>query len=83
MVGIDLLGYAASLAVLGTFCMGRMVSLRLLAILSNILFACYGFYGHLHPVLLLHVTLLPINLFRLAQLRKSETVEPLEPFRRS
>jgi hypothetical protein len=34
----DVLGYAASLAVLATFLMRSMVSLRLVALLSNVLF---------------------------------------------
>ncbi len=65
----DVLGYAASLAVLATFTVRRMVPLRILAILSNGLFIVYGYQAHIHPVLLLHVALLPINLVRLAGLR--------------
>jgi len=42
-----------------------MVPLRLLAILSNLLFAIYGYAEHLYPVLYLHVALLPINAHRL------------------
>jgi len=61
----DWLGYAASLAVLTTFLMRTMRPLRLIAILSNILFVAYGYIDHIQPVLLLHLTLLPINLWRL------------------
>jgi hypothetical protein len=61
----DLLGYAASCAVLATFLMRSMVSLRLVAILSNVLFATFGYVQHIYPVLLLHAVLLPINLWRL------------------
>ena len=64
---IDLLGYAASLAVLATFCMQRMVPLRLVAIGSNVLFALFGALAHIYPILLLHVVLLPINIRRLQQ----------------
>jgi len=64
---IDLLGYAASLAVLATFCMHRMVPLRLVAIGSNVLFALFGALAHIYPILLLHVVLLPINIRRLLQ----------------
>lgn len=66
---VDLLGYAASCAVLASFLMRRMVPLRLVAILSNILFAAFGFIAHIHPVLFLHLMLLPINLWRLFDLR--------------
>lgn len=62
---VNSLGYAASSVVLASFLMRRMVPLRLLAILSNVLFAAFGLLQHIYPVLLLHLTLLPINLWRL------------------
>jgi hypothetical protein len=61
----DWLGYAASLAVLATFLMRTMRPLRMIAILSNILFVAYGYIDHIEPVFLLHLVLLPINLWRL------------------
>jgi hypothetical protein len=63
----DLLGYAASVMVLATFCMSSMVYSRLVAIGSNILFIVFGSLAHIHPVLLLHLVLLPVNLARLMQ----------------
>ena len=68
---IDVLGYAASIAVLATFLMPTMLPLRLVAILSNILFLLYGYFTHIPPVLFLHATLLPINVARLIALQKS------------
>jgi hypothetical protein len=65
---IGALGYAASVAVLATFLMRTMLSLRLVAIASNFLFIIYGHLAHIEPVLLLHVALLPINVFRLFSL---------------
>jgi hypothetical protein len=65
---IDALGYAASVAVLATFLMRTMLSLRFVAIASNLLFILYGHLAHIEPVLLLHVALLPINVFRLFSL---------------
>jgi hypothetical protein len=64
---IDIIGYAAALAVLCSFCMSTIVPLRLVAILSNLLFAAYGLLAHLYPVFLLHSVLLPINVFKLAR----------------
>ena len=64
---IDLLGYSAGLAVLAAFCMSSIVPLRIVAILSNLLFVSYGLLAHLYPVFLLHAILLPINLLKLAQ----------------
>jgi hypothetical protein len=61
----NVLGYAASCAVLASFLMRTMVPLRLVAILSNILFLAFGYLQNIHPVFLLHMTLLPINVWRL------------------
>jgi len=63
---VDIVGYAAALAVLGTFCMSTMVPLRILAVVSNVLFGLYGVLADLYPVFFLHSILLPINLFKLA-----------------
>jgi hypothetical protein len=62
----DALGYAASCAVLASFLMRTMVSLRLVAILSNLLFVAFGYIAKVHPVFFLHMALLPINVWRLA-----------------
>src|SRR4249919_3580464 len=45
--------------------MSSIVPLRIVAILSNVLFALYGLSAHLYPVFLLHSILLPINVFKL------------------
>jgi len=68
MSWIDLLGYAASASVLITFCMSTMVPLRAVAICSNVLFASYGAFAHIYPVLILHTILLPVNAVRLYQI---------------
>ena len=67
----DLLGYVASSAVLASFLMRTMIPLRLVAILSNILFLSFGYIQNIHPVLFLHLALLPINVWRLVALRQS------------
>jgi CRP/FNR family transcriptional regulator, cyclic AMP receptor protein len=64
----DILGYAASASVLITFCMSTMVPLRVVAIVSNVLFATFGGLAHIYPVLVLHVVLLPVNIMRLLQI---------------
>ncbi|HEV2630562.1 MAG TPA: hypothetical protein VGV41_18185 [Pseudolabrys sp.] len=66
----DAWGYAASSLVLMTFCMKRMVPLRIVAICSNLAFFAYGLLLHLMPILLLHALLMPINLVRLLQAAK-------------
>jgi hypothetical protein len=65
----DIVGFLAASAVLGSFCMSTIVPLRVLAVVSNVLFAFYGVLAHLWPVFLLHALLLPINLFKLARVR--------------
>ena len=70
MSWVDILGYAASAAVLATFCMSTMIPLRILALGSNLLFCLYGYLDHIYPVLILHTILFPINLLRLVQFRR-------------
>jgi CRP/FNR family cyclic AMP-dependent transcriptional regulator len=65
MSWINLLGFAAAFTVLASFCMTTIVSLRSVAIASNLLFILYGMLGHIYPVFFLHLTLLPINLIKL------------------
>jgi len=61
------LGYLASLLVLATFCMRGMVALRTVAIASNLAFISYASLADIDPVLLLHLLLLPTNVYRLVQ----------------
>src|SRR5271169_1379032 len=64
--------------------MRTMVPLRLIAILSNILFLLFGYIEHIYPVFFLHVALLPINTWRLLVMRAGAPVAlmpatPLSP----
>jgi CRP/FNR family cyclic AMP-dependent transcriptional regulator len=45
----EVVGYAAASAVLASFLMRSMVPLRLVAILSNILFLSYGYLADIAP----------------------------------
>src|SRR5262245_36712586 len=65
---VDLLGYAASLLVLTTFCMNTMLPLRWVAIGSNVLFVLFGYFARIYPVMILHVVLFPVNVVRLLQI---------------
>jgi CRP/FNR family cyclic AMP-dependent transcriptional regulator len=69
MTPVDFLGYAASATVLATFCMSTMIPLRVIAIISNILFSLFGLWAHIYPVMLLHLILFPVNIVRLVQIR--------------
>jgi CRP/FNR family transcriptional regulator, cyclic AMP receptor protein len=50
--------------------MSTMISLRVLAIVSNVLFCAFGAIAHIYPVLILHTILLPVNTLRLVQIRR-------------
>jgi hypothetical protein len=53
--------------VLAAFGMKDMVNLRIVAICSNVAFITYAVMLNLPPILILHVILLPLNGWRLAQ----------------
>lgn len=63
----ELVGYLACGLVFLTFCMKRMLPLRVIAVASNIAFLVYGAGAGLLPIFILHATLLPLNLYRTAQ----------------
>ena len=67
---VEIAGYIASILVASTFYMKTMLPLQILAIGSNVAFITYGYFGHLYPVLILHLFLFPLNIVRLQQIRK-------------
>ena len=67
---VELFGYAGALLTLATFSMKTMVRLRIVGIAANVAFIAYGVVGSVYPVLLLHLTLLPLNVWRLRQLQR-------------
>ncbi len=68
MISSEIFGWAAALLTLLAFSQRSMLPLRLAAIGANVAFVTYGLTTGLLPILALHLTLLPCNLFRLAQL---------------
>jgi CRP/FNR family cyclic AMP-dependent transcriptional regulator len=70
MHAAELVGYLASALVFATFYMKTMMPLRTIAIASNVAFISYGYLGEMTPILILHVALLPLNLWRLYQTRQ-------------
>ena len=67
----DDIGFLASALVLAAFGMKDMINLRIVAICSNIAFIAYALVLNLTPILILHVMLLPLNVWRLAQALQS------------
>ncbi len=63
----DVIGFAASALVFLAFCMRTLLPLRLVAITSNLFFISYGLMAGLMPILVLHLLLLPMNVWRTAQ----------------
>ncbi len=76
IVTTELLGYAAAALVLLTFSLRSLTALRAMAIASNLMFIAYALAAHLDPVLILHLALLPLNLWRLAELRAGAAARP-------
>jgi CRP/FNR family cyclic AMP-dependent transcriptional regulator len=64
----DGMGYIAAALVFVTFWMKTMVPLRLIGIMSNVFFIAYGYLAPAYPPLLLHILLLPLNLYRLREM---------------
>ncbi len=70
MTWVDGTGFLAATLVFTAFCMKTMIPLRYVAIGSNFAFITFGYFGDVYPVLVLHMFLLPLNIFRLVQMRK-------------
>ncbi len=75
----QIVGYVASMLVLLTFIARDMRVLRMTAILSNVAFMLYAILDHLPPILFLHASLLPVNVFRLTQLLNGPVGHPNLP----
>jgi CRP/FNR family cyclic AMP-dependent transcriptional regulator len=90
-------GWVAAVLVFSAFFMRTMIPLRIVAIASNVAFIAYallglryGVFDRLYPILVLHSTLLPLNLVRLRELKRmiasvratnaDEAVEALIPY---
>jgi CRP/FNR family cyclic AMP-dependent transcriptional regulator len=94
---IIIAAWVAAALVFASFFMRTMIPLRLAAIASNVAFVGYalvglkyGIFGRVYPILVLHASLLPLNIVRLLQIKRlinavheasrSESVEYLVPY---
>jgi CRP/FNR family transcriptional regulator, cyclic AMP receptor protein len=66
-IWLDAIGYLAGFLLVLTFFMRRMVPLRIVAICSSVAWLVYGALGGLYPIIILHIVLLPLNIYRLWQ----------------
>ncbi len=97
---IVIAAWVAAILVFSSFFMKTMIPLRMVAITSNAAFVTYallglkyGIFGRVYPILVLHSSLLPLNVLRLRQIKrlinavnaagKSETFEYLIPYMRN
>lgn len=70
---VPLFGYLSALLVFITFYMKSMMTLRILAISSNVTSLIYTLSFEIWPFAILHAALLPLNCLRLHQIRKMIT----------
>ncbi len=73
---MQIVAWVASLLVFGALFMKTMLPLRIVAIFSNVTFityallgAHYGLFDKVYPILILHTSLLPLNIIRLRQIK--------------
>lgn len=64
----EIIGYLGALFSIATYAMKTMVPLRILAIMSNVLSAAYGYEQAIYPMLALHLILFPLNAYRLYEM---------------
>jgi multidrug resistance efflux pump len=73
MTAGEFAAWVASLLTFTTFYMKTMLPLRVVGILSNVAFLSFALIEQIVPVILLHGTLLPLNIFRLHQILRLDS----------
>jgi CRP-like cAMP-binding protein/multidrug resistance efflux pump len=69
MTMVEFVGFVAAGLVFATFYMKTMIPLRLVGITSNVTFLTYAWFAGVVPLFVLHSALLPLNIWRLMQIR--------------
>lgn len=64
---LDIFGYISTVAVLVSFMMPSIKSLRIMCIVSCVMFTIYGILKHDPPVILTNVSVIVVNLIKLMQ----------------
>jgi CRP-like cAMP-binding protein len=70
MQAIDFIGYGGAALMIITLAMKTMIPLRIVGILTNVLSLTYGLLAGIHPMAVQHTVLLPLNTWRLFEMRK-------------
>jgi CRP/FNR family transcriptional regulator, cyclic AMP receptor protein len=66
---VELLGYLATIVSIFVYVSNTMIPLRVAAVIANFLFAIYFYFKGIYPQCALNAALLPLNLYRLHQMR--------------
>jgi len=69
---LDLLGYLGTTLVILSFCMTTMLPLRIVALLSNLVFVVYGYLIQDYPLFVLNFLLIPINGYKFLEIKRFE-----------
>lgn len=70
MSWIEIIGYVGSALMFSTFYMKTMMPLRITAITANVVMITYTALAGVYPVLVLQSALLPLNVWRLIEMRR-------------
>ena len=70
VIVLEAIGYLAAAANIFVFISETMIPLRIAAICADALFSVYFFATGYYPLFALHAFLLPVNIFRLMQMRR-------------
>lgn len=68
MAWLELFGWLGAFLTISAYSMRSMLPLRFIALGANLSFITYGAFVPVYPMLFLHVSLLPLNLYRLREI---------------
>ncbi len=68
---VEAIGWVAALATLVTYAMRTMLPLRMAALVSNLFFFVYAAIESIYPTMVMNAILLPINLYRIYDIRRT------------
>jgi Bacterial inner membrane protein len=71
MTWVEYVGFCGSGLAVWTYWMREMIQLRIVAVIGCLCFLTYGALIESYPIMLMEVTLLPINAYRLFQLLRA------------
>lgn len=76
MFWIEVIGFCGSALAILTYWMREMIPLRIVAVLGCLCFLAYALLIGAYPLIVMEAILLPINLYRLAELLRPVRPNP-------